>query len=103
YWAAHQLSNEPIGMEHYEASGGLSEALGRHADEAFMELNWEDAEFARGMFKALTGRDSANREYRRPTSVKELCEIVNTTPERITRIIDVFRREDRAFLMPPAG
>jgi hypothetical protein len=103
YWRTHSRDNEPIGMEHYQAIGGLSEALGHHADEAFSELHSTDKEIAAVLFKALTGRDSANREYRRPTSVKELCEIAHTTPEQITRIIDVFRREGRAFLMPPAG
>src|SRR4029450_11575268 len=38
HWATHRRNGEPIGIEHYEAIGTMSEALSRHADEAFTEL-----------------------------------------------------------------
>lgn len=101
YWSTHSRDNEPIGMEHYEAIGTLKEALGQHAEEALSELDSNDQRTAEILLRALTGLDSANREYRRPTSVQELCEIADTTPTRVAKIIDLFRREDRAFLMPP--
>ena len=37
-WVHRQRPNEPIDIPHYEAIGTMSEALSRHADEAFNEL-----------------------------------------------------------------
>jgi len=38
HWQTHRRNGEPIRIEHYEAIGTMSDALSRHADEAFNEL-----------------------------------------------------------------
>ncbi|HET7113198.1 MAG TPA: tetratricopeptide repeat protein, partial [Pyrinomonadaceae bacterium] len=104
HWQAHRRNGEPIGMEHYEAIGTMSDALSLHADEAFNELPDERSRsIAQKMFKALTERGADNREIRRPTRMDALCRIVGASLQEITAVIDVFRRAGRSFLMPPAG
>jgi energy-coupling factor transporter ATP-binding protein EcfA2 len=104
HWQAKRRNGEPIGMEHYEAIGTMSNALSRHADEAFSELSDERSRtIAQKLFKALTERGADNRELRRPTRMGALCKITGASLPEMTAVIDVFRRSGRSFLMPPAG
>ncbi|MBC7928966.1 MAG: tetratricopeptide repeat protein [Rubrivivax sp.] len=104
YWQGHRRAAEPIGIEHYEAVGTMSDALSHHADEAFNELPDERSRhIAEVLFKALTERGADNREIRRPTSLSLVCLIAGASEAEVVSVIDVFRREGRSFLMPPAG
>ncbi len=39
YWTKHETENNPIDIFHYEAIGGMEEALSQHANEAYAELD----------------------------------------------------------------
>ena len=103
HWSTHRRNGEPIGLEHYEAVGTMSDALSRHANEAWEELDERGQIVAELLFKALTERGADNREIRRPTSLQDICAITNTTATEVIAVIDVFRAPGRSFLMPPAG
>src|ERR1043165_793187 len=104
YWQAHRRDGEPIGLDQYEAVGTMSDALSRHADEAFAELPDERSrQIAAVLFKSLTERGADNREIRRPTCLKDICDIANATAAEVGAVIEVFRAPGRSFLMPPAG
>ena len=104
HWQQHRRDGEPIGMEHYEAIGTMSDALSRHADEAFNELpNERSRTIAEKLFKALTERGADNREIRRPTRMDALCAIAGATMQEMSAVIEVFRGGGRSFLMPPSG
>ena len=104
YWSAHRLNGDPIDLDDYNAIGTMSEALSRHADEAFNELPGERSRLiAEQLFKRLTEKGADNREIRRPTPLAELCAVCQASEAEIATIIDVFRSEGRSFLMPPAG
>jgi tetratricopeptide (TPR) repeat protein len=103
YWAAHRHNSEPVGLEHYEAVGTMANALSLHADEAWDELPDDRArQVAEALFKSLTERGADNREIRRPTALREVCEIAGASPAEVAAVVEVFRREGRSFLMPPA-
>lgn len=104
YWAVHRRNGEPISLEHYEAVGTMADALSQHADEAFNELPDARSQIvAESLFKALTERGADNREIRRPTSLKDICEIAGASSREVITVIEVFRGGGRSFLMPPAG
>lgn len=104
YWAGHRRNGEPIGLEHYEAVGTMAEALSEHADEALNELPDERSRLiAEKLFKALTEQGTDNRETRRPLPLHQLCNIAGASEAETVAVIDIFRREGRSFLMPPAG
>jgi hypothetical protein len=104
YRATHRRNSEPIGLEHYEAIGTMSEALSLHADEAFNELpNDRSQLIAETLFKALSERGADNREIRRPTRLSAICDIADASMPEVIAVIDVFRGGGRSFLMPPAG
>lgn len=104
HWAAESKHGEALDIYHYEAIGGMGEALSRHADEAWNELPDEGMRtLAERLFKRLTGKGNDNREIRSPTRVGELCAITGAEEKQIIDVIDVFRREGRSFLMPPSN
>ena len=104
HWQAHRRDGEPIGLEHYEAIGTMSDALSRHADEAYNELPDEKSrKIAERLFKALSERGTDNRELRRPTRLDTLCKITGASVPEVIAVIDTFRRGGRSFLMPPDG
>jgi WD40 repeat protein/flagellar biosynthesis GTPase FlhF/energy-coupling factor transporter ATP-binding protein EcfA2 len=103
-WKADHEEGEPIDLRHYEAIGGMGEALSRHADEAGGELPDERARLvAEKVFKALTEKGEDNREVRRPVELKALCELTDSEEAEVVSVVDVFRRTGRSFLMPPAA
>jgi WD40 repeat protein len=103
-WRADHAEGEPIDLRHYEAIGTMSEALSRHADEAYNELPDERSRLiTEKMFKGLTEKGPDNREIRRPLGLREICALVEATEAEVIAVIEPFRREGRSFLMPPAG
>ena len=101
-WASAGDPSQPIDLSHYEATGGMGEALSRHADEAYQQLP-DDANraIAARIFKRLTGRGTDNREMRYPASLAELCALTGAEREQVVAVIDAFRHGGRSFLMPP--
>ncbi len=94
---------QPIDMANYEAVGTMREALSLHAEEAFLDTGSEiNRKIAERVFKALTDTFSDPRGIRRPTSVKQLSAICETSESEVIQIVEIFRRPGRSFLMPPA-
>jgi len=103
-WRADHAEGEPLDLRHYEATGGMAEALSLHADEAYGELSGERARLlAEKVFKALTERGADNREVRRPLELREICALTEAGEAEVVAALEPFRREGRSFLLPPAG
>lgn len=104
-WAHWKSSHKGAGvmdLDSYEEIGGLSDALSRHADQAYHELPEARQKIAERIFRALTEKGAGNREVRRPKTVAELCAITEAAEPVVMAIIENFRRPGRSFLMPPA-
>ena len=87
----------------YDAVGGMTQALSRHADEAFNDLPNDAArEIAERLFKTLTEKGTDNREIRRPVTLGEICAALDASASEVINVIETFRRPGRSFLMPPA-
>ena len=100
HWLSHR-NGKPIDIPDYNAIGGMAEALSRHADEAYAELDDGQKAIAEKLFKGLTEKGTDNREIRRPMEVQEICELTGADEAAVIAVIEVFRREGRSFLMPP--
>jgi WD40 repeat protein len=102
-WKSEHAEDESLDLRHYEAIGGMSEALSLHADEAYAELpDDESRRVAEKIFKGLTEKED-NREIRRPVELKELCALTGAAQSEVIEVIEIFRREGRSFLMPPVA
>lgn len=103
HWLADHKEGEPLDLRHYEATGGMAQALSRHADEVLAEAGSEEEKrLTRRLFQALTEKGPDNRGIRRPTSIDELCAITAADKADVIAIIDRYRKPGRTFLMPPA-
>jgi hypothetical protein len=104
-WQSKRGESTAIDLEDYEATGGMAQALSRHADEAWEELSQDAAGPSKGLakrlFQCLTEKGPDNREVRRPTRLRDLCLILCADANTVRTIIERYREEDRAFLMPP--
>lgn len=98
-----QSKDDALDLCCYQFIGGMAEALSRHADEAFNELPDDRIrDVAGGLFKCLTEKGSDNREIRRPTTLGEMCAVVDATEAEAVTVIETFRQPGRSFLMPPS-
>lgn len=102
YWSKNKHDEEPIDFIHYEAIGGVTEALSRHADEAYYELTENEKLICEKLFKTITEKRSDNDGIRRPTKLEDIAQIVDEEEIALKRIIDKFRQKGRALLTPRA-
>ncbi len=100
-WAEEKKPDRPIDFDHYDKTGGIAEALSRHAEEAYHELNNDDQAGCALLFKVLTVQGSGERGVRRPQTVQQLSLITRLEYSSINRILSGFRDTSRGFLMPP--
>jgi energy-coupling factor transporter ATP-binding protein EcfA2 len=101
-WRSFHYRGEALDLAHYEAIGTLSDALSRHVEEAFGELDERGRFIAEKMFKALTDKASDPRGVRRPARAAEIRALTQASLDEIERVTESFRRQGRSFLMPPA-
>jgi WD40 repeat protein/energy-coupling factor transporter ATP-binding protein EcfA2 len=102
-WRPYHFPGEALDLVHYEEIGTLSDALSRHAEEAFAELDERGRFIAEKMFKALTDKGSDPRGVRRPAPVSEIRALTQASLDEIVRVTESFRRQGRSFLMPSAA
>lgn len=91
--------DRPLGLQHYERIGGLSQALDRHLEELYGNLTEPQQEAAAEIFRRLTESGGDGRGVRRPTAYGELQDLAG--PET-AHVLEVFRAPGCTFLMPPA-
>ncbi|HVN27835.1 MAG TPA: hypothetical protein VMT64_05080, partial [Candidatus Binataceae bacterium] len=101
-WYREGKLEAPIDTAHYESIGGMANALSRHAEEAFNELDPSQQMIAQRMFETISYLGPDNREVRRPTRLSDICEVAETDLDSMARVIDFFRTRGRTFLVPPA-
>jgi WD40 repeat protein len=101
-WASRQ-SPVVLTLQDYETIGGLKEALSRHADEAYGQLDETQKAIAETLFRSLCERSAARRDTRRPVRLEDVAAVAGVMPEQVAAVVEVFRRPECSFLMPPAG
>jgi hypothetical protein len=89
---------EPIRVRHYEAVGGVLEALNRDADKAFTTFarNEEKETIARRLFQRLVDPGARDEETRRPTRLSEIVAVTAASEPKVREAIEAFR--ERGFI-----
>ncbi len=94
-------ADKPIDIQEYDAIGAMDHALSTHAEEAFAELlTSREKTICEKVFVALTDTLTDSRGVRHPCSIAELCAIAEASETEVTRVIEIFRKPGRSFLMP---
>jgi hypothetical protein len=100
HWKAGPRNDRPIDLEDYNAIGGMVEALSKHADEAYGDLDDKGQTIAQRMFQSLTEKGVDNREVRRAMRVGAIAKVVGVPVSEVIPVIEEFRKPGRSFLMP---
>ncbi len=102
YRARGRREGQPLDLLDYEAIGTMAQALSRHAEEAYAELNTQRSRtICEKLFKLLIEVDERGYAVRRPARVHDICRMIDASEKEVIDVIDVFRRPGRTFLMPP--
>jgi WD40 repeat protein len=88
-----------LDLKDYQHVGGIEKALSFHADEALADMNDDEKEITKDLFKALTAIDDNGRKIRRPVRLSELKALTGSDEEQLLHIIDCFIKDRRSFLM----
>ncbi len=102
-WKEKKKPDSSIDINDYETIGTITEALSQHAEEAYSELSGDrERQICERIFKELTDKSGLSHGVRRPRLLSELAAAADATPEEIIKVVEVFRRPGRGFLMPAA-
>ena len=100
YWQELEEPDRPISINDYESVGTMSDAMSRHANEAFGELSQRGKEVCERMFKAITEKDTDNKGIRHPSSVNTIKSVIQCTSEELFDVVERFRIPSRSFITP---
>lgn len=102
-----------ISLDDYTGTGGVKEAISRHADQIYDVLPSDGHRLAaERLFKAISERDRRGRSIRRATRFGDIAAVVSgddaTLPtaaseQKLLEVVAAFRAPDCCFVMPPAG
>jgi WD40 repeat protein len=102
-WAYWQELDDPgraISFSEYDAVGTMTDAMSRHADEAFEELSPRGREICEKTFRTITEKGADNKGIRHPMKVSAIKNIVGCSGEELFEVVGRFRITSRSFITP---
>lgn len=103
HWQLIGHKDIPISITDYDSVGQMSEAMSRHADEAFEELDSRGKVICEVIFKTISEKGNDNKGVRHPTKVETIAAIARCSNEELYNVINVYRLSGRSFLTPGPG
>jgi len=100
YWQELDEPGRPLSLTDYDAVGTMSDAMSRHADEAFKELDPRGREICEKMFRIITEKGPDNKGIRRPSGVNTIKNIIQCTSDELFKVVEKFRIPSRSFITP---
>ncbi len=102
-WKRKKRQDVSLDIEDYERIGTITEALSQHAEEAYSDLSSDkDRQICEKVFKELTDKGGLSLGIRRPRLLSELSAASGASIEEVIKVIEIFRKPGRGFLMPAA-
>lgn len=100
YWQELDEPGRPISFTDYDSVGTMKDAMSRHANEAFEELDMRGREICEKTFRAITEKGADNKGIRHPMSVRSIKSIVGCTSDDLFMVVEKFRIASRSFITP---
>jgi len=88
HWQELDEPERPISYTDYDSVGTMTDAMSRHANEAFEELNTRGKEICEKMFKTITEKGADNKGIRHPSSVTTIKSIIQCTSEELFEVVE---------------
>jgi WD40 repeat protein len=103
YWQELEEPDRPLSFKDYDSVGTMSDAMSRHANEAYEELDQRGREICEKAFKTITEKGADNKGVRHPSKVSSIKTIVGCTSNELFTVLDKFRIQSRSFITPREG
>ena len=103
YWQELDDPGKPVSFTDYDSVGTMSDAMSRHANEAYEELSARGKEICEKMFKSITEKGADNKGVRHPLKVSAIKSVVGCTSEELFEVVEKFRITSRSFITPREG
>ncbi len=100
YWRELDEGDRPISFTDYDAVGTMSDAMSRHANEAYEELDARGKEICEKMFRAITEKATDNKGIRHPSSVNTIKSVIRCDNRELFEVVEKFRIPSRSFITP---
>ncbi len=100
HWQELDEPGRPISYSDYDSVGTMSDAMSRHANEAYEELGPRGKEICEKLFKTITEKGTDNKGIRHPSGVTSIKSVVQCTSEELFDVVEKFRIQSRSFLTP---
>lgn len=103
YWQELDDPGRPVSFTDYDSVGTMSDAMSRHANEAYEELSPRGREICEKMFKSITEKGADNKGIRHPLRINAIKSVVGCTSEELFEVVEKFRITSRSFVTPREG
>jgi WD40 repeat protein len=100
YWQELDEPARPVSFTDYDSVGTMSDAMSRHANEAFEELTLKGRAVCEKMFKSITEKGTDNKGIRHPSPVSKIMSVIQCTAEELFEVVEKFRIPSRSFVTP---
>lgn len=100
FWIKYNEPGAALRLRDYEAAGRLENALSKHANEAYDELDDEGKNICKSVFKILTEKGADNKGIRHPATIRQIGEVAKVADEKVIIVVEKFRAKGRSFLTP---
>ncbi len=100
YWLELDDPGRSISQTDYDSVGTMSDAMSRHANEAFEELDQRGREICEKMFRTITEKGADNKGIRHPSSVSTITSVIQCTSKELFSVVEKFRLPSRSFITP---
>ena len=100
HWLSQSGPGRPVSVSDYDAIGRMAEAMSRHANEAFEELDSREQEICESLFRTITEKTADNKGVRRPGKIDTIADIARCSVSELIKVVNTFRSEGRSFIIP---
>lgn len=97
-----QDTDKPINITHYKAVGTIKGAMGKHAEEAYADLDTEEKRIiCERIFRAMVTKAPDGTPTSRSVTVREMMSLTERSMREVRLVIYTFSQSGRRFLKAP--
>jgi len=99
-WKKLDEADRPLDFSDYFSIGTMRDAISRHADEIYENMDNDGRRVCEKLFKLITGKGSDNKGIRYPTDIKTLRSAIRCSGDELIKVIEEFRNPSISVLSP---
>jgi len=98
HWKSRGITNLPVSLEDYQATGALRNGLSRDLENLYQSLEFYQKEICERIFKTVAFKTDRQEAYSRRTSLGNIARISQSKVERVIEVVEIFDKAGHPFL-----